>query len=122
MQPFYFDSTKYKTYLEQLGVPYPPPPKPAAKSSVTAEAVDSETGIAVGDGEVARAVVDEDDEAVARGERLHVDAGVSAAKSSRARMRSRTCMATRREYIDIAVSLTSSSSTSREAPTRTLTP
>lgn len=24
MKPFYFDSTKYKTYLEQLGVPYPP--------------------------------------------------------------------------------------------------
>ncbi len=28
MRPFYFDPTKYKTYLEQLGVPYPPPPKP----------------------------------------------------------------------------------------------
>ena len=27
MKPFYFDSTKYKTYLEQLGVPYPPPVK-----------------------------------------------------------------------------------------------
>lgn len=24
MKPFYFDPTKYKTYLEQLGVPYPP--------------------------------------------------------------------------------------------------
>jgi aminobenzoyl-glutamate utilization protein B len=31
MRPFYFDPTKYKTYLEQLGVPYPPPPKPASK-------------------------------------------------------------------------------------------
>ena len=27
MKPFYFDPTKYKTYLEQLGVPYPPPVK-----------------------------------------------------------------------------------------------
>jgi aminobenzoyl-glutamate utilization protein B len=25
MRPYYFDSTKYKTYLEQLGIPYPPP-------------------------------------------------------------------------------------------------
>jgi aminobenzoyl-glutamate utilization protein B len=32
MKKFYFDPTKYKTYLEQLGVPYPPPPKPAAKT------------------------------------------------------------------------------------------
>lgn len=24
LKPFYYDSTKYKTYLEQLGVPYPP--------------------------------------------------------------------------------------------------
>ena len=23
-QPFYYDPTKYKTYLEQLGVAYPP--------------------------------------------------------------------------------------------------
>jgi aminobenzoyl-glutamate utilization protein B len=28
MKPFYFDPSRYKTYLEQLGVPYPPPPKP----------------------------------------------------------------------------------------------
>ena len=26
MKPFYYDPTRYKTYLEQLGVPYPPPP------------------------------------------------------------------------------------------------
>jgi len=26
MKPFYFDPARYKTYLEQLGVPYPPPP------------------------------------------------------------------------------------------------
>ena len=26
MKPFYFDPSKYKTYLEQLGIPYPPPP------------------------------------------------------------------------------------------------
>jgi aminobenzoyl-glutamate utilization protein B len=25
MRPFYFDPSKYKTYLEQLGIPYPPP-------------------------------------------------------------------------------------------------
>jgi aminobenzoyl-glutamate utilization protein B len=25
MKKFYFDPTKYKTYLEQLGIPYPPP-------------------------------------------------------------------------------------------------
>jgi aminobenzoyl-glutamate utilization protein B len=25
MSKFYFDPTKYKTYLEQLGIPYPPP-------------------------------------------------------------------------------------------------
>ncbi len=25
MKPFYFDPSRYKTYLEQLGVPYPPP-------------------------------------------------------------------------------------------------
>ncbi len=25
MRPYYFDPTKYKTYLEQLGIPYPPP-------------------------------------------------------------------------------------------------
>jgi aminobenzoyl-glutamate utilization protein B len=29
MKKFYFDPSKYKTYLEQLGVPYPPPAKPA---------------------------------------------------------------------------------------------
>jgi aminobenzoyl-glutamate utilization protein B len=23
MEPFYYDATKYKTYLEQLGIPYP---------------------------------------------------------------------------------------------------
>jgi aminobenzoyl-glutamate utilization protein B len=28
MKPFYFDPSRYKTYLEQLGVPYPPAPKP----------------------------------------------------------------------------------------------
>ncbi len=27
MRKFYFDPTKYKTYLEQLGIPYPPPVK-----------------------------------------------------------------------------------------------
>jgi aminobenzoyl-glutamate utilization protein B len=32
MRPFYFDPTRYKTYLEQLGVPYPPPPRAAAKT------------------------------------------------------------------------------------------
>ncbi|MCU0248652.1 MAG: amidohydrolase [Vicinamibacterales bacterium] len=31
MKPFYFDPSRYKTYLEQLGVPYPPPVKPAGK-------------------------------------------------------------------------------------------
>lgn len=31
MKPFYFDSTRYKTYLEQLGVPYPPPVKPTGR-------------------------------------------------------------------------------------------
>jgi len=31
MKPFYFDPSRYKTYLEQLGVPYPPPAGPAGK-------------------------------------------------------------------------------------------
>jgi len=31
MKPFYFDPSRYKSYLEQLGVPYPPPVKPAGK-------------------------------------------------------------------------------------------
>jgi aminobenzoyl-glutamate utilization protein B len=31
MRPFYFDPARYKTYLEQLGVPYPPPANPAAR-------------------------------------------------------------------------------------------
>jgi aminobenzoyl-glutamate utilization protein B len=31
MKAFYFDPSRYKTYLEQLGVPYPPPAKPAGK-------------------------------------------------------------------------------------------
>jgi len=31
MKAFYFDPTRYKTYLEQLGVPYPPPVRPAGK-------------------------------------------------------------------------------------------
>jgi aminobenzoyl-glutamate utilization protein B len=31
MKPFYFDPSRYKTYLEQLGVPYPPPVKPAGR-------------------------------------------------------------------------------------------
>jgi aminobenzoyl-glutamate utilization protein B len=31
MKAFYFDPTRFKTYLEQLGVPYPPPVKPAGK-------------------------------------------------------------------------------------------
>jgi len=31
MKPFYFDPSRYKTYLEQLGVPYPPPAKPVGK-------------------------------------------------------------------------------------------
>jgi aminobenzoyl-glutamate utilization protein B len=31
MKKFYFDPSKYKTYLEQLGIPYPPPPAPAVK-------------------------------------------------------------------------------------------
>jgi aminobenzoyl-glutamate utilization protein B len=31
MKPFYFDPARYKTYLEQLGVPYPPPPRPAGR-------------------------------------------------------------------------------------------
>jgi len=31
MKPFYFDSSRYKTYLEQLGVPYPPPVKPTGR-------------------------------------------------------------------------------------------
>ena len=30
MKPFYFDPSRYKTYLEQLGVPYPPPVKATA--------------------------------------------------------------------------------------------
>jgi aminobenzoyl-glutamate utilization protein B len=30
MKKFYFDPTKYKTYLEQLGVPYPPPSREQA--------------------------------------------------------------------------------------------
>jgi hypothetical protein len=25
MRPYYFNPSKYKTYLEQLGIPYPPP-------------------------------------------------------------------------------------------------
>ena len=25
MKKFYYDPAKYKTYLEQLGIPYPPP-------------------------------------------------------------------------------------------------
>jgi aminobenzoyl-glutamate utilization protein B len=29
LKKFYYDPTKYKTYLEQLGVPYPPPMPPA---------------------------------------------------------------------------------------------
>jgi aminobenzoyl-glutamate utilization protein B len=32
MKVFYYDPSKYKTYLEQLGVPYPPPPKPVGKA------------------------------------------------------------------------------------------
>jgi aminobenzoyl-glutamate utilization protein B len=31
MKPFYFDPSRYKTYLEQLGVPYPPPARPAGR-------------------------------------------------------------------------------------------
>jgi aminobenzoyl-glutamate utilization protein B len=31
MKPFYFDPSRYKTYLEQLGVPYPPPATSAGK-------------------------------------------------------------------------------------------
>jgi aminobenzoyl-glutamate utilization protein B len=31
MKPFYFDPSRYKTYLEQLGVPYPPPAKPVGQ-------------------------------------------------------------------------------------------
>jgi aminobenzoyl-glutamate utilization protein B len=31
MKPFYFDPSRYKTYLEQLGVPYPPPSRSAGK-------------------------------------------------------------------------------------------
>jgi aminobenzoyl-glutamate utilization protein B len=31
MKPFYFDPSRYKTYLEQLGVPYPPPVTPAGR-------------------------------------------------------------------------------------------
>ena len=31
MKAFYFDPTRFKTYLEQLGVPYPPPVKPAGR-------------------------------------------------------------------------------------------
>jgi aminobenzoyl-glutamate utilization protein B len=27
MRKYYFDPTKYKTYLQQLGIPYPPPPE-----------------------------------------------------------------------------------------------
>jgi len=34
MKPFYFDASRYKTYLEQLGVPYPPPVKPAGKQAM----------------------------------------------------------------------------------------
>jgi aminobenzoyl-glutamate utilization protein B len=30
MKKYYFDSTKYKTYLEQLGIPYPPAPDTSA--------------------------------------------------------------------------------------------
>ena len=30
MKKYYFDSSKYKTYLEQLGIPYPPPPSATA--------------------------------------------------------------------------------------------
>jgi hypothetical protein len=31
MKPFYFDPSRYKTYLEQLGVPYPPPVRSAGQ-------------------------------------------------------------------------------------------
>ena len=31
MKPFYFDPSRYRTYLEQLGIPYPPPVKPAGR-------------------------------------------------------------------------------------------
>lgn len=31
MKPFYFDPSRFKTYLEQLGVPYPPPANPTAR-------------------------------------------------------------------------------------------
>jgi len=31
MRPFYYDPSRYTTYLQQLGVPYPPPVKPAAR-------------------------------------------------------------------------------------------
>ena len=34
LKKFYYDPTKYKTYLEQLGVAYPPP-MPAPKANVT---------------------------------------------------------------------------------------
>ena len=30
MRKHYFDSTTYQTYLEQLGIPYPPPPSGTA--------------------------------------------------------------------------------------------
>ena len=38
MEPYYYDSGKYDTYLDQLGIKYPNPPtggirKPAASSS-----------------------------------------------------------------------------------------
>jgi aminobenzoyl-glutamate utilization protein B len=33
MRPYYFDPAKYKTYLEQLGIPYPPPAATATPSA-----------------------------------------------------------------------------------------
>ena len=39
MEPYYYDSGKYDTYLDQLGIKYPNPPpsgirRPAAKAGV----------------------------------------------------------------------------------------
>jgi aminobenzoyl-glutamate utilization protein B len=33
LKKFYYDPAKYKTYLEQLGVPYPPPMPPARQTT-----------------------------------------------------------------------------------------
>jgi len=37
LRKFYYDPTKYKSYLEQLGVPYPPPMPPVTEKGAADE-------------------------------------------------------------------------------------